>query len=234
MTTIVYKRKISGIKLESDRLRILTYAIAKKNDKPLKKGLTKMIKQYRDKEQEQRQLEANNNAQECLKTEKAQVDRRSKIKYNFRKPHPLIRFVTEETVAFLFAIDIEQIYRIECWQHIVYVHAEGISRFVSYADFPPVLAVEKPGKRDFVYWRRRWVKKWKKTIAPEFWVKFYTNKFIEAESIEQVTEWRNLIGSFNFCFEETNIQRLRENYLYQVFLKSNSSENKIETSVENK
>ncbi len=109
------------------------------------------------------------------RTEKieTQSNQRSKIKYNFRRPHQLLRFVTEETVAFLFKITVEQIYRIECWQHVVYVHAKGVSRFVSYADFPPVITAEKPDPKDFIYWRKRWVKKFKRIVAPEFWVSFY-------------------------------------------------------------
>jgi len=154
--------------------------------------------------------------------EKTQVNSNSKILYNFRKAHALLRFVTQETVAFLFAIEVEQIYRIECWQHVVYVHAEGVSRFVSYADFPPVIAKEKPQKKDFIYWRKRWVKKTKTRKAPEFWVKFYTQKFVEARSIEQLKEWGNLIAIVKFVFEQVNIDRLRENYAYQRFLKSKS------------
>ena len=118
--------------------------------------------------------------------EKEQVSGRSKIKYNFCEPHHLLRFVTEKTVAFLFEIEIEQIYRIECWQHVVYIHAEGVSRFVSYGDFPPVIEVEEPDRADFIYWRKRWRKKWKTKKAPEFWVKFYTQKFKEAVSVEKL------------------------------------------------
>lgn len=152
------------------------------------------------------------------KTEKRQVDRRSKIGYKFTKAHRLLKFVTEKTVAFLFGISVEQIYRIECWQHVVYVHAKGVSRFVSYADFPPVIATEKPGEGEFSYWCKRWLKKWKQTKAPEFWVKFYTNKFIESRDIEQLREWGNLIAVFKKLFEEVDLERLRENYSYQRFL----------------
>ena len=200
-----------------------------------------MINQYLSLEQEQREIKANNNTDDREKhlpkvasivpnkTEKTQVllETRSKIKYNFRQPHPLLRFVTEETVAFLFAIDVEQIYRIECWQHVVYIHAEGVSRFVSYGDFPPVITAEKPDRRDFIYWRKRWVKKFKRIIAPEFWVKFYTQKFIEARSQEELREWGELIAILNFVFKNTNIERLRENYAYQRFLKLNKNKSKV-------
>ena len=157
-------------------------------------------------------------------TEKTQarLERRAKIVHNFKQPHPLLRFVTEETVAFLFNIAVEQIYRIECWQHVVYVHAKGVSRFVSYADFPPVITAEKPNPRDFIYWRKRWVKKTKQRKAPEFWVRFYTQKFIEAKSLDRLREWGELIAVFKFIFNKANIQRLRENYAYQRFLKLNN------------
>ncbi|MDJ0716410.1 MAG: hypothetical protein QNJ54_19735 [Prochloraceae cyanobacterium] len=173
-----------------------------------------MFDMYLSVAQEQRELQACPNANEHLKNTQG-----SKIKYKFRQAHPLLRFVTEETVAFLFAIDVKQIYRIECWQHVVYVHAEGVSRFVSYGDFPPVITTEKPESKDFIYWRKRWVKKSKQRKAPEFWVRFYTQKFIEARSLEQLREWGNLIAVFKFLFEKANIERLRENYSYQRFLK---------------
>ncbi|MGF1486617.1 MAG: hypothetical protein ACFBSE_05835 [Prochloraceae cyanobacterium] len=148
------------------------------------------------------------------RTEKieTQSNQRSKIKYNFRRPHQLLRFVTEETVAFLFKITVEQIYRIECWQHVVYVHAKGVSRFVSYADFPPVITAEKPDPKDFIYWRKRWVKKFKRIVAPEFWVSFYTNKFVEVESQEELKKWGILIAILKFVFKKTNIKELQANY----------------------
>ena len=154
-------------------------------------------------------------------TKKAPVirERRAIIEHKFSKAHPLLRFVTTETVAFLFKIEVEQIYRIECWPHVVYVHAEGVSRFVSYGDFPPVIAVDWPDEKDFLYWRKRWIKKWRAEKAPEFWIKFYTQKFIEARSEEKLREWGYLIARVKFCFEEANIERLRENYSYQRFLK---------------
>jgi len=142
-------------------------------------------------------------------------ERDSKIKYNFRRSHPLLRFVTEQTVAFLFNIEIEQIYRIECWQHVVYVHGEGVSRFVSYSDFPPIITAAKPNPKDFVYWCKRWVKVSKRRKAPKFWTKFYTQKFIEARSREKLREWGNLIAICKFCFEEAEIKSLRKSYVFQ-------------------
>jgi len=60
----------------------------------------------------------------------------SKINHKSPVLHPLVRFVTEETAALLFNLKPEEIYRIDCWRHVVYVHGKGVSKFVSYADFP--------------------------------------------------------------------------------------------------
>src|SRR6476469_8533299 len=59
----------------------------------------------------------------------------SKIIHKSSIVNPRSRFVTEETVALLFNISPEQIYRIDCCHNVVYVHAKGLSRFVSSADF---------------------------------------------------------------------------------------------------
>ena len=80
----------------------------------------------------------------------------SKIIHKSPVLHPLARFVTEETVALLFNISIDQIYRIECCRYMVYVHAKCISRFVSYADFPPILEVELLKIQDFGRGYKRW------------------------------------------------------------------------------
>ncbi len=102
---------------------------------------------------------------------------------------------------------------------MVYVHGEGVSRFVSYADFPPVIETQKPDEKEFSRWQKRWHKQSKTKIASEFWVKFYTQKFIEAKSQYELRQWGELIAVVKFLFEEVNIERLRENYSYQRFLK---------------
>ncbi|HAZ45331.1 MAG TPA: hypothetical protein DCZ55_12935, partial [Cyanobacteria bacterium UBA11371] len=56
--------------------------------------------------------------------------------------HRLARFVTKATAALLFNLKPEQIKRVECWRYVVYVNGEGVSQFVSYADFPPIVGVE--------------------------------------------------------------------------------------------
>ena len=177
-----------------------------------------MINQHLEFQQEEWEIQVNSNADENLQNPQ-QVETGAKIRYKFKSPHLLLRFVTVETVAFLFNIRVEQIYRVECWQHVVYVHAEGVSRFVSYADFPPLIATQKPDEVEFKRWQKRWYKTSKREIAPEFWVKFYNRKFIEAGSQHELRQWGELIAVFKFLFEEVNIQRLRENYSDQRFLK---------------
>ena len=184
----------------------------------ISKEFKKMINQYLELKQEQREIQANSdrdgqfeNPQQILKT--------PIISHQFKQAPILLRFVTVETVAFLFNIEVEQIHRIECWQHVVYVHAEGISRFVSYADFPPVIGKQKPDEKEFKRWRKRWYDKSKRKIAPESWVKFYTKKFTQAKSIYKLREWGELIAVFKSLFESIDLERLREDYRYQKFLK---------------
>lgn len=177
-----------------------------------------MIKQYLELEQEQREVQANRNPDGQLEKPQ-QVEKTPIISYKFREEPILLRFVTIETVAFLFKIEVEQIHRIECWQYVVYVHAEGISRFVSYADFPPVIGTQKPDDKEFTRWQQRWEKKYEVENAPEFWVKFYARKFAEATSIYQLREWGELIAVFKHLFEEIDLERLREDYRYQKFFK---------------
>ncbi|MGF1489374.1 MAG: hypothetical protein ACFBSE_19975 [Prochloraceae cyanobacterium] len=177
-----------------------------------------MIDRDLESRQEQEKIQADSNGSQQLENLQ-NLEKRAKISHKFRTAPPLLRFVNTETVAFLFNIRVEQIYRIECWQHVVYVHGEGVSRFVSYADFPPVIETQKPDEKEFSRWQKRWHKQSKTKIASEFWVKFYTQKFIEAKSQYELRQWGELIAVVKFLFEEVNIERLRENYSYQRFLK---------------
>ncbi|HAZ47438.1 MAG TPA: hypothetical protein DDW76_13220 [Cyanobacteria bacterium UBA11369] len=131
--------------------------------------------------------------------------RESKIIHRSAIVHHLARFVTEETVALLFKIAPEQIERIECWQYVVYVHGVGVSCFVSYADFPPILAVDAPTAKDFVRWRKRWRSK----FAPQFWQEFYTHQFECAFSIAKLFEWGQLVGLVKSALSEAVLQKLR-------------------------
>ena len=132
----------------------------------------------------------------------------SKIIHKSPILHPLARFVTEETVALLFSISVEEIYRIECCRYMVYVHAKGISRFVSYADFPPIVGVNEPALQDF----GRWYKRWKSKLAPLFWTKFYTHKFKEAVSVDSLLEWGMLVAKLKSAISGARLQQLRDVY----------------------
>ena len=132
----------------------------------------------------------------------------SKILHKSPILHPLARFVTEETVALLFDIAADDIYRIECCRYMVYVHAKGISRFVSYADFPPIIEVRPIALQDF----GRWYKRWKSKLAPAFWTKFYTRKFKDAVSVDSLLEWGMLVAKLKSAISGAALQQLRDVY----------------------
>ncbi|MEG3876085.1 hypothetical protein QT972_01705 [Microcoleus sp. herbarium7] len=132
----------------------------------------------------------------------------SKIIHKSPILHPLARFVTEETVALLFNISTDDIYRIECCRYMVYVHGKSISRFVSYADFPPIIEVKPIALQDF----GRWYKRWKSKLAPLFWTKFYTHKFKEAVSVDSLLEWGMLVAKLKSAISEAGLQQLRDVY----------------------
>ena len=132
----------------------------------------------------------------------------SKIIHKSPILHPLARFVTEETVALLFNIAVDQIYRIECCRYMVYVHAKGISRFVSYADFPPIVGVNAIALQDF----GRWYKRWESKLAPVFWTKFYTRKFQDAVSVDRLLEWGLLVAKVKSAISGAALQQLRDVY----------------------
>jgi len=143
------------------------------------------------------------------------VIRESKISHKSPVLHPLARFITEETVALHFNIHVDQIYRIECLRHVVYVHGKGVSKFVSYADFPPILGVEPPTAEDWVRWRKRWRSKWKSNQAPEFWQKFYAHQFQQAISVLNLFEWGKLVALVKSALSEVALQQLRAVYTYE-------------------
>ncbi|MEG3959127.1 hypothetical protein [Microcoleus sp. herbarium2] len=131
--------------------------------------------------------------------------------------HRLSRFVTKEAIARLLKIKVEQIYRFECWAHILYVHAKGMSRFVSYADFPPVLGVESPSGLDFGYWKRRWASQ-KERHAPDFWVDFYGARFQKAVSVSELLEWGELVGVIKLMLSAIVLESLRKVYAQEKSL----------------
>ena len=135
--------------------------------------------------------------------------------------HPLVRFVTKEAIALLLKIGVEKIKDVRCWPNVILVIAEGLSRFVSYADLPPVLAVEPPSRQDFVYWRKRW-KKLKEKQAPSFWVRFYAQKFGQSLSVAELCNWGRLVNAIKFALSEKSVQALRSIYVEEMYCLRNA------------
>ena len=146
---------------------------------------------------------------------KKPVITQSKINHKSPVLHPLARFVTEETAAFLFNLKPEEIYRIDCWRHVVYVHGKGVSKFVSYADFPPITGVEIPTTQDFVRWRKRWRKHWKKYQAPSFWTNFYQQQFSKADSETNLLTMGKIVAIIKPLLPQVAVEQLREVYKQQ-------------------
>jgi len=152
---------------------------------------------------------------------KTPVIRESKINHKSPVLHPLVRFVTEETAAMLFHLKAHEVYRIDCWRHVVYVHGKGVSKFVSYADFPPILGVEEPTHSDFVRWRKRWTNRWERQLAPEFWTKFYWHYFNQAATEAQLVAWGKLVAVIKSVLPIAAVQQLRDAYKYEKHLWEN-------------
>ncbi|MEW6491658.1 MAG: hypothetical protein AB1589_03785 [Cyanobacteriota bacterium] len=152
---------------------------------------------------------------------KAPIIRESKINHKSSALHPLVRFVTEETVALLFNLNLDQIYRIDCWQHVVYIHGKGVSKFVSYADFPPKLDVEAPTAQDFVRWRKRWRNRWKTQQAPEFWTTFYQHQFKHAATESHLLAWGKLAAIVKSVFSLAAVEQLRDAYRHEQYFWEN-------------
>ena len=86
-----------------------------------------------------------------------------------------------------------------------------MSKFVSYADLPPILGVEPPNERDFSSWRKRWKKNEKKQ-APKFWVEFYKQKFCQAFSVAELYSWGQMVRVIKLALSQTAVQELRRVY----------------------
>ncbi|MFQ4144055.1 hypothetical protein [Chlorogloeopsis sp. ULAP02] len=148
-------------------------------------------------------------------TLKKLVIRESKIVHKSPIIHSLARFVTEEAVALMFKIKFEDIYFVECWRYIVYVHAKGVSKFVSYADFPPIVGVKPPTSAEIAKWRRRWRKHpdaARKRQAPNWWLDFFVYEFWQALSETRLSNWSELVGLMKFAFNEETLQELQQSY----------------------
>ena len=126
--------------------------------------------------------------------------------------NPLARFVTEEAIALHLNIKVEQIKDIRLWRYVILVVAQGKTRFVSYADLPPIIEAEPPTTKDFLCWRKRW-KKSETNKAPTFWVKFFSLKFEQAVTVAQLHTWGKLINLIKFAMQQTDIESLRSDYL---------------------
>jgi hypothetical protein len=122
--------------------------------------------------------------------------------------HPLCRFVTKEAIARRLKVPVKHIYRVRLWFRVILVVGKGISRFVSYADLPPILGVDLPQGRDYDYWRRRWSEKY----APDFWIEFYQQHFQQATSMGQLFAWGKLVGSIKHLLIPEGLETLRSLY----------------------
>jgi len=114
------------------------------------------------------------------------------IEYKSTTTHPLNRFVTRDALGFHLGIKSDNIYKISYWQYVIHVVGKGKSRFVSYADMPPILGVEQPRKADFAKWRKR-IKTRKQKYVPKFWAQFYVKKIEDSNSIQTLLQWENLV-----------------------------------------
>ncbi len=151
-----------------------------------------------------------------LPTPKAIVIRESKIVHKSLTINPLARFVTEEAVCLMLNIKPENIYVVECWRYMVYVHGKGVSKFVSYADFPPILGVQPPTSAETAKWRRRWRKNFNpeyRKQGPKWWAKFFAGEALQAPSEPTLKSLSNLVESIKFAFNEESLQTLRKNLL---------------------
>lgn len=129
-------------------------------------------------------------------------------------PHPQTRFVTAEAVAQLLNVDPEQLAEIRCWANVILVVGEGMSRFVSYADLPPIAGVQPPAAKDFIQWRKRW-RKTKTYRAPAFWAQFYARKIQQAASLIELENWGLIVGSIRFALHLSAVQSLQNLYFQQ-------------------
>ncbi len=129
--------------------------------------------------------------------------------------HRLARFVTKQAAAMMFNLKEDEIYLVERWANIVYVHGKHVSKFVSYADFPPTVEVARPNEKDFAFWRKRWKKRQQaeqKKQAPPFWMQFFAHQFHNAPSVTELCNWGKLVGLIKFAFTEATLQGLRDSY----------------------
>ncbi len=127
--------------------------------------------------------------------------------------------VTKEAIALLLKLKPHEIYRIDCWRHVIHVVGKGVSTFVSYADLPPILGVEPPTPKDFLSWRKRWKKNQNK--APKFWAEFYAQKFRIVPTLLEMHNWGQLVGVIKFALTEATVRWLRSVYVQEKYAMEN-------------
>ncbi len=127
--------------------------------------------------------------------------------------------VTKEAIALLLKLKPHEIYRIDCWRHVIHVVGKGVSTFVSYADLPPILGVEPPTPKDFLSWRKRWKKNQNK--APKFWAEFYAQKFRTVPTLLEMHNWGQLVGVIKFALTEATVRWLRSVYVQEKYAMEN-------------
>jgi len=123
--------------------------------------------------------------------------------------HPLSRFVSREALGFHLGIKSENIYKISCWRHVIHVVGKSKSRFVSYADMPPILGVEPPKKSDFAKWKKR-IKTRKQKYVPKFWAQFYVKKIEESNSIQTLLNWQNLVSQCKSLISLEGVEKINQ------------------------
>ncbi|MBA2748981.1 MAG: hypothetical protein H0U45_09640 [Tatlockia sp.] len=128
--------------------------------------------------------------------------------------HPLARFVTTESVALILQVPVEKIREIRCWARVILVVGKGLSRFVSYADLPPVVEATPPTIKDFNYWRKRRLKL-KIKQAPETWGQFYAQKFGQCLDTAELASWGKLLGVIKMVLAESVVTALRTIYVQE-------------------
>ncbi len=110
---------------------------------------------------------------------------------------------------------VHDIYVVECWRYVVYVHGKGLSKFVSYADFPPIIGVAPPTASEIAKWRRRWLKQHnfvRSNQAPRWWAQFFAIQFKQSMCETVLYDWGKLIRLIKFAFNEEILQQLRNSY----------------------
>lgn len=128
-----------------------------------------------------------------------------------RPVHRLARFVTVEAICMHLNLLPEQIRRIDCWRYVIHVVAQGISTFVSYADLPPIVAVEAPKEADFACWHKRCQVR-KQKHAPAFWAQFYAQQLGKSRCEDELYSWGSLMRLIKSLLPEAAFEWLRGVY----------------------